>query len=524
MKQYKFQLSGQAGLNSYQTKGGPLTWSYATNVDTRFNVVQLAPLRTSIDLSTSQAGGTNARAMCFSEGITTDTAELLVIGNGTKLSTVRLDTRAMTSDGSASAFSSAVTDLIVTKAANGTQEISAALAANIYQVITAFASGSYTASANNESIINRIFGKGPSFEADGQVFGLGQASSVENIVRHNVLTGTVTMDGSAWATRVIMSASNLTYTGFALDGSIILIGTTDGVYRYNNEHFVFIPLMPSLTPSDNNCKNMEYWEKLGTVIPLERETRLSVGLDGYSIGPERFFNNTSPVQGRVASQAYNEQWGYWAVYNKFADVTYLCAVRPREPHALHSNPVSIYPMMKLTDGVECDSLVFAGYKGSVTSPTWYHGEDGNVSWFIEGRNQRHPDDTACTYAASGSLYTTEVTESPDKDKLPRAIKIVTSGCSSTETITITQRYKDKFGVAQSVALAVVNANGTQFIDIPEMKQIQTARFYLEVALARGATTTNTPRIEPMDDTDILLICDEVDATDQSGRTLAQVSA
>lgn len=510
-------------MNSVEDEQRHLSWSYCTGVDTRFQCVQLAPLRTEVDLSSSQAGATNARKIVFSEGISSDTAELAVIANGTKLSTIRLDTRVMATNGSASAFSSAVTDLITTKAANGTQEISAALASNIYQVITAFATGSYTASANNESIINRIWMQGPSFEADGQVFGFGQASSVENIVRHNVLTGTVTMDASAWAPRATMGGSNLTFTGGALDGSIVIIGTTDGPYRFNNEHFVFIPMLPSLTQSASNCKNMAYWEKLGTVIPLERETRVSVGLDGYSIGPERFSSNTSPVQGRVTAQAYSDQWGWWAIYNAFADRTYLCAVRPRQRHEIHREPVSIYPIMELAAGIECESMAFAGTKAGVTSPTWYYGNDGNVGWFIEGRNQQHNQDTACTYAASGSLYTTAVKRDPDKDKTIKALKLRTSTCTATETITITQHWTDKFGVAQSVALAAINSNGLHIINVPQEKQIKTDSFYLEVALARGGTTTATPRIEPMGDTDILVAYEEFEMTNQNGMTLAQVA-
>jgi hypothetical protein len=518
----EFHLSGQPGLNGFEdSNGGYLSWSYSTGVDTRFpGVVQLAPLLTSVDLSGSQSSAANASKIVFSEGMTTGTAELAVVANGARPTTIRLDTRAYVSTASTAAYGAAITDLIYTIAANGTEEISAALGSTIYQVITAFNGGttSFTTSANDESNKFRIWLKGPSFEADGQVFGFGFGTgSVENLVRHNVQTGTVTMDASVWATRVTMSSSKITFTGAALDGSIVLIGTTDGVYRYNNEHFVFIPYTPELTSSANNGKNMAYWSKLGTVVPLEYETRRFVQLDSESIGPERFSRNNSPVQGRLTAQDYAPRWGMWAIYNQFADATYLCWVRPRQSseYTNTEGPVSIYPFNKLTDGVDCEAIAYADVKGGVSNPTWLVGQDGNVAWQIEGKQGRNPDDTSCAYQSSGTIYLTEVMRDPMKDKTVKAIGMRTQGCSSTETITPTITWLDKLGVSQSVTLNAINSNGTHIIHVPREKEIKSEAFQISLAFARGGTTTATPRIIRWGRSEVKCWYSESDLVDQN---------
>lgn len=524
LKMAEWFLSGQPGLNSYESESTPLSWSYSTGVDTRFpGVVQLAPLITSLSFTTSQGSTvTNTRAIAFSEGITTDTAELAVFACGTKLATVRLDTRAVTSDGSAAAFSSAVTDLETTKNKAGTQELSACLEAHIYRVLTAFATGAYTASANNESIINRFISKGDSYEADGQVFGLGQTSSIENTIRHNVLTGTVAMDASAWATRATIGGPNITFTGFALDGPFAIVGTNYGPYKYNNDHQVFQPMLPELlgSPSTNNCKGMRAWSKLGVVIPLERETRLSSGLESKSIGVERFPTNLSPVYGRVTAQGYSEQWGIWNYYNPVADQSYLCWVRPRQPWEYHSNPVSIFPMLALDAGVECEAIEWAAKKGGVTNDTWYLGLDDDAGWMIEGRHFYGPSDTNCTYAASGTIYLSALTRSPGTDKQVKHITFETDGCSATETITPTLTWSDKFGQAQSVALPAINSDGFHIITITDEKMVNNESFALELAFARGGTTTNTPRIvRRRRQSDIQVWYTETPARDRNGRIL-----
>lgn len=519
----EFQISGQPGLQGFETSGFPLTWSYSTGVDCRFpGVVQLAPLLTSVDLSASQSSAANAKRIVFSEGISTDTAELAVIANGARPTTIRLDTRVAVSTASTAAYGAAITDLITTKAANGTQEIAVALGSTAYQVITAFAAGGFTTSANNESYKYRIWCKGPSFEADGMVLGLGFGTgSTENFVGQNVLTGTVTMDASAWEQRVIMGGSNITFTGAALDGPFFIIGTTAGPFRYNNEHFVFVPMLPSMlnSPSANACKNMRFWEKLGTIIPLEVETRNSVGLDGASVGPETYPTNNSPVQGRVTAEGYSLQWGLWAIYNPFADATYLCWVRPRlgGDITLSRGQAAIFPMNKLTDGVDCEAIEYAGTKGSVQNPTWYVGQDGNVAWQIEGRNQLHWQDTACTYQSSGSIYLTEVMRDPEKDKVVKAIGVRTAGCSSTETITFNLNWTDKFGVSQTTALTTINSNGMHIIHIPQEKQMATEAFQISIDFARGGTSTNTPRIIRWGRSEVKLAWTEIPLKDKNGR-------
>lgn len=385
-------------FNSFEdTRGGtgPLTTNYTDGCDGRFRgVLQLGPLGTNVDLSA--AGGTtaNANGGAFSEGI--DAAEKLVVIRGTKPALIKLSTRLNVADGSGAAFAAAATDIIYTYSAGGTEEISVATGDNSYEVMTAVPdTGGYTKSANNESIHNQIFGRVGSKNATGQIVGLGFASNIQNIVRTNILTGSTTMDASAWSTRATLSGFKGIFTGFINVNGAWFVGTDAGPYYLNDDFQTFEPLIPSLTRSSNHCKNMREHPSLGVIIPLERGIRIFRSVnDNDNVGPDQFWNNTSGVQGRLVSQCYSDQWLYWAIQNSITDTVYICAVRPRRDGDAHANKLSYYPILTLS-AVDCDFMEFAGTKGSQTNPTVYYGRDSDAGWFIEGRGNRFPDDTNC---------------------------------------------------------------------------------------------------------------------------------
>jgi len=384
--------------NSFEdTRGGqgPLTTNYTDGCDGRFRgILQLGPLGTSVDLSA--AGGTtaNANSGSFSEGI--DANEKLVVIRGTKPALIKLSTRLNVADGSGAALGAAGTDSIYTYSAGGTEEISVATGDNSYEVFTALPdTGGYTKSTNNESIHNQIFGRVGSKNAAGQIVGLGFASNIQNIVRTNILTGSTTMDGSAWSTRETLSGFKGIFTGFAFVNGTWYIGTDAGPYYLNDDFQTFEPLLPSLTRSTNNCVNMREHPSLGVIIPLERAVRIFRSInDNDNVGPDQFWNNTSPVQGRLTAQCYSDQWLYWAIYNSITDVTYICAVRPRRAGDAHSNKLSYYPILTVS-AKDTWFMEYAGTKGSQANPTVYYGRDSDAGWFIEGRGNRFPDDTNC---------------------------------------------------------------------------------------------------------------------------------
>lgn len=509
-------------FNSFEdTRGGtgPLTTNYTDGCDGRFRgVLQLGPLGTNVDLSAAGGTTTNANGGAFSEGI--DSAEKLVVIRGTKPALIKLSTRLNVADGSGAAFAAAATDIIYTYSAGGTEEISVAIGDNSYEVITAVPdTGGYTKSANNESIHNQIFGRVGSKNATGQIVGLGFASNVQNIVRTNILTGSTTMDASAWSTRETLSGFKGIFTGFINVNGAWFVGTDAGPYYLNDDFQTFEPLIPSLTRSSNHCKNMREHPSLGVIIPLERGIRIFRSVnDNDNVGPDQYWNNTSGVQGRLVSQCYSDQWLYWAIQNSITDTVYICAVRPRRDGDAHANKLSYYPILTLS-AVDCDFMEFAGTKGSQTNPTVYYGRDSDAGWFIEGRGNRFPDDQNCTYAASGSWSGTQIRRHRGQNIVPKAFRVRTSGCTSTEKVTLSVDYLDHTGTSQNHTIgAPITSNGVHWLEVTKDKQISTEFLAPKLSLARGGTSTNTPRVLG----EIEMFYELEPTKDAGGRELTQV--
>ena len=504
-KRAVWKLSTPA-LNSFEnTSGGgegPLTTDYNLGTDGRFDgILQLGPLLTAIDLAGANGASpsvTNVKRGTFSESM--EATDFLAVIRGKRLATISTASRLLTSDGTATAFAADATDIYFSKSENGTEELSVGISGNnAYQVVTAIGGASYTFTANNEAIVNHVFGSNTSKDAAGQVFGFGMTAGIENTVRSNAIVGAITMDASTWAERSVMTVANLAFTGVAWWGNFIYLGTSAGPMYVNDDFQAFQLRIPeaAYSPNASNCKGMFTWSKLGVVIPMGRECRWFVGENGRSMGPERFDTNTSPVQGRITAGDANELWGMVAVYNPFLDATYLCAIRPRQgkEEYLHTNPVSYFPIAKLTDGHECEMVRWAGTKGGVTNGTWYIGDDDNVQWFIEGRNNHFPSDTTCTFSTEGSWYGTELRRAPGMEKRPRVLIFETESCTATETVTVNFTYRDRTGQSKTTSSdIVVTRNGRQVISIPEDKLFWGTRFRPEIVFARGTTTTLTPRV------------------------------
>ena len=417
-------------LNGYEDIGygtesleGVLSCSYGDNTDSRWRgELRLGPLVTTIDCDGADAAGggsvgtpATVNAFAFSNGI--NAIDQLVVGRGTKLAAIKLSDRTQVMDGTMAGagapFAEAVTDLIYTKAANATEEISVGMDNTIYQVITALpATGGFTASANDESVKNRIFGLAGSDNAAGQVAGLGRGASGQNIARQNVMTGTVTMDASSWSTRATLSGEAVIFTGFALDGRFWIIGTSNGPYYLDSDGQRFRPLIDSIDnqlSAPTNCFGMRSWDLLGPAVicPLGRSVRVIKDLQSVSVGPEVFRTNTSPVQGRLGKSDGSEMWDYWPIYNTITGETYICAVRPRQPGDPHGNLLSYYPIITLTD-TESKIVAYAGTRGGQANPTVYFGSGTDVSWFLEGRTNRFPDDGCFPADTTISLETLPV--------------------------------------------------------------------------------------------------------------------
>lgn len=512
-------------LNSYEDPEQPqqvLSVNYMDNCDGRAgDRLTLGPLVTDIDCDGADAAGggsvgtaATTRAMVFSESM--ETTNYLVVARGTKLGIIRLDTRVLTADGTAegagAAYSEAVYDLLYTRQ-GVTDEISVFFEGIGYRVITAIAGASYTASANNESKIIAI-GRRMGSDAAAGIVGMlgrsGNSSTALNTVYQNILSGSVTQDASSVTTIATITGPDLRFTGMAMDGRYWIIGTSDGPYYLEADGRRFRPLIEEIDnqlTAATNCFGMRRSTYFGTVIPLERSTRVSNELQGASIGPEIYPRNDSPVRQRVGMGDGSELWDYWPIYN--GTDTYICAVRPRraEDYVVDDAPVVYYPIIKLTSA-ESKVVAYAGRRGGVTSRTVYFGNGSNVSWFLEGSTLRFPDDTNYTYASTGTVFGTELRRNPEKLKKIKRIGFATNNCTSTETVAIDIVYRDQQYVERTVRCgAPITKNGWKWVEVPA-GQIVARTLYPKVTLARGGTTTLSPYV--VNRGEVVIEYDEVD--------------
>ena len=486
MKTATWQPWGPAFNSVEDTRygNGQLSVDYSDNLDTRFpNHVVLGPLVTTIDCAA--AGGTVANVNGFALSGTMNATKFLYAIRGTKWAKIKCSDMTLVSDGTETALAEAATDILYTKTAGGTQEISIGMAATAYRVITTVGNTTTdTHSANDTAELMTIFGLG--WPAD-RIVGLQG-----NTVKGNVLTGAVTMDADSWSTIATISGEALTPTGIALDGENIIPGYDNGPYMLDSDANRFRPLIDEIDTNANHCKGMTTWFPKGVMIPLADGMRFQKELNGRSIGPETYPENMSPIQGKTTGGAGTNRYFFMVIKNDVTDKAYICACSISRNIA---QQLEFYPLVTLTS-LDCDAIEYIGTAlGARTNSTLVFGSDDDVAWITIGRGWREYDDTNYTYAASGTLYGTEMRRDPDTLKLPKRIKFETSGCTSARTITVSLRVTDERGVTITEQIgAPITSNGKHILRVADT--VKGWRIRPQFAFATDSSTAS-PAIESM---------------------------
>jgi hypothetical protein len=253
-------------------------------------------------------------------------------------------------------------------------------------------------------------------------------------VRGNVLAGTVTMVLPTLNTvATISNLADFTFTGYALDGNISLIGTTIGPLVLNVTTGTFHPLIPEIDPSAENSRQMGRWFPLGAVIPLRDGVRYSDGLHGESWGVERFLGNASPVRGYPTGGDGSTKWYVQAVYDEVTTDTWLVAWRPRQAGDPHPHPLSPYVIGHLT-AEQARYVDYVGYaNGERTMPLWTFGRATNMGYFLDGRTSRFIDDASYRYGTAGTTYLAEEYLDGVLADI-EAVEFVTANCAAARTV------------------------------------------------------------------------------------------
>ena len=292
------------------------------------------------------------------------------------------------------------TSILATRAANGTREISAGMDGQPYRVLTAISTppNSDTWATNSASKRARILGVAPD-----RIAGLADATAAGNI-----LTGSVTMAAPNWNDVATIDGELLTMTGFAIDGSLWVVGTSNGPYMLDVDAAKFFPLIDEIDNHDDNCVGMTTWFPIGVIVPLRNGVRQQKFGSGESWGAENFLANTSPVQGRPTAHAGSTKWLYQALYNPNDDRVYLVAWRPRRVGDPQPNPLTPHVIGKLAAGIECGFMEYLGTVNGVRSrDTLAGGNDGDLWWLTVGDTPREIDDPSYRYTLAGTTHLTE---------------------------------------------------------------------------------------------------------------------
>ena len=485
-------------------ENGYLGIEYVDNCDTRWEgMLTLGPLLTTLDCAAR--AGTLANVNGFAVApITMQAAGPFLYGSGgTKWPKIKLtggvSALTLSSNGSEGALGEASTCVLYTKNAAGTEEVSFGMANTAYRVVTVVGSGATdTDSANASGLIYSILSAAGSDSANRQIACLGRGSGTpHNKVDQITLSGTVTMATPSATTRATIAGEAITFTGFSLDGDRWLLGTSNGTYYLDEQAQAFSPTMEELDNDTAHCAQMGRWSTFRNrvIIPLRRSLRYSKNvIEGSSVGPESYRENTSPIAGTCTAFTSSERWGYMPFYNPVLDRTWLCAVRPRQGGDWHGYDLSYFPIANLGAGIESRAAIYTGTQGNTarTMPLVVIGYDTDIASFDEGRVDFFPNDTGYKYAASGTAYFTEMRRQGTANKDIDFFIVETADCSATQTVTLSVTGKDENGTSSTTQVGgPITTNGRHKIQVRGRTDVARVRWPKpQIALATGSSAAS----------------------------------
>lgn len=476
-------------FESYESPLGGLSIDYSDGVDTRWNDFSvLGPKTTALTLDSSGETAADANGMVLTDGMNATLYAIII--RGTDLGKVNVSTKAVIDVSAMTAFATAPTDIIKTKTAAGTEEISIAFANAEYRVIATVGAGADTHAANSASAIIRIFGHGFPGDFIAALGRSGGAGTRENVVYSIELTGSVTMAAPTLITKAAI-AEDLQFTGFALDGVFWIPMTNRGPVYYDSDLLRYRFLLPEQGQDTANGRQAMRWSFLGTIYPTTTGLRYQKNIfDGGSIGPEVFKRNMSPVRGQPDGLSADARWLYASIYNPTTGDTYMACARPNMEGDGHSEMLSWFTLYKVAGQERVKFVKDIDTAGNVlTNPEVWHGYGSDVMYFKKGRTDRWIDDSNYRYASSGSLYLTEMRRFPYHTKRPRGFVIDTADCSSTQTVTVALKVDGR----DAVTVGKITKNGRQWVNIPDIAGLQGERIQPVLTLATGSDSA-TPKV------------------------------
>ena len=265
--------------------------------------------------------------------------------------------------------------------------------------------------------------------------------------------------------------------------------TDNGPYYADANFQEFRPIIDEIGPNSENGRGSSTWSFLGVICPSQRGTRFIQNLDGYSIGPGRFLQNTCPVQGFTTATCGSERWLWWVEYNPVTGNSYLLAARPRRSTDNHAEPLSFYTIATFTSK-RSNFLMDIDTYGGRTLPTIIGGYGSDMFYLQQGRLPHEHDDTSYEHAATGTLFLTELRRDPEKKKHVEYAVLETADCDSDDTVIL--NIATDGGTSQKVGYTI-NSAGFHKLEVGSGEQIAGCRLKPELVFARS-TASSAPEV------------------------------
>lgn len=430
----------------------------------------------------------NVTAMVVVEGPSTP---YLYILRGQLVSKVRLSDMTVMND--THVLPEAGTSMLLSYTADNAPELTVTMAGQPYHVLTIVRTAPDPDNWSQGQTIARIVGQGA--EA---VYLLDQ-----NVVKRNVISGAVTMANPNPLTLTTIPGQKLIPTGFALDGSLAVLGYDDGPYMLDANEEQFFPEMPELDRNTEHCRVLTTWFPLGTVVGLRSGARYQRGGSGSSFGPEIIDGNRSNIVGFPTGFSGWERWGYMPYYSEVDSKTYLLAFDPKRNDGRTPLGMSPYAIANLGTR-RSDAVLYIGTVNGLRSRgTVVGGYGQDLYYFTIGSTREELDDSSYAFAASGTLYMTELRRNRGTTVDLEWIQVEASGCAAARTLTLAVRVIDTTGSSSVITLNgsvtgvndAITANGRSrryFVDnssVP-LTTVSGVRVRPQVAYATNTSATS----------------------------------
>lgn len=288
--------------------------------------------------------------------------------------------------------------------------------------------------------------------------------------------------GAALSSAAYIGEASTNITNLFLHNNNLLVGREDELFHYDSDGAQH-SMRPDLRQnrSTDNFKYVTSWQTGTYHSEIDGMAEMTSSNTYEPMGP-LFDIGDIGKRGDIVGLAADKDWLYVAIDEGTNTIIY----KGREMRKRGVLRYQWCPFIFL--GTETTANLYHCHHSANDRRLWY-GYTNSTAYC-----KLYDDPTAdsgAAYAASGWLRMSYIYPTRRNwDMMFQSVVVETSGCSSTETVTIKYRKDTETSATQITGAITTNGLHTVYFDNPiDCKKIQ-----FEIHLARGSTNTNTPEV------------------------------